>query len=234
MRNVRIAKGGLCRVKAPLGDVVRQAAVFNLRAFGYNSFTNQTACVVSPVQILVKKICGAAGESDDSKVGDSFHGHRYCRAARMTPDAEFYQFSKEVWQTVQDQARSALIRREYCPEDSRVDSIRCVFLDEESEAGYGRQVWFFEASGIDPVGGRHRLYGALDFSVEYGLLEPSRAMLLEDPHHRQRFLESIARPTHSQVWAAPSTRVWVRLTLASVVILSAIWLLSIAAVSQQT
>lgn len=151
----------------------------------------------------------------------------------MTPDADYYQFSKEIWQTVQEHASTSLVRREYCPEESRIDSIRCVHLDEESEGSYGRQVWFFEAAGVDPIGRRHRLYGALDFAVEYGLLEPSRAMLLDEPQHRQRFLESITRPVRSQVWANPSTKIWVRLTLASVFILSAIWLLSVAAVLQQ-
>ncbi|MEM7473662.1 MAG: hypothetical protein AAF483_01580 [Planctomycetota bacterium] len=140
-----------------------------------------------------------------------------------------YQFSKEVWQTVNDQAMNALLRKEYCPEESRIEAISCVHLDEEAESDYGRQIWFFEASGVDPVGRRHRLYGALDFSVQYGLLEPSRAMLMSEPNHRQRFLQSVVRPIESQIWAAPSTKVWVRLTLASVIILSSIWLLSLAA-----
>ncbi|QDV27647.1 hypothetical protein [Aureliella helgolandensis] len=147
----------------------------------------------------------------------------------MKPDTSFYQFSREVWQAVSDQAVCALLRKEFCPEESRVDSIRCVFLDEENESNFGRQVWFFEATAVDPVGRRHRLYGALDFSVQFGLLEPTRAMLLEDAHHRQRFLDSITQPVLSPVWFNPSTKIWVRLTIASVIILSAIWVLSLAA-----
>lgn len=147
----------------------------------------------------------------------------------MNPETTPNQFSKEVWQTVNDQAMSALLRKEYCAEESRIEAIRCVHLDEEIEADYGRQIWFFEAAGVDPIGRRHRLYGALDFSVQYGLLEPSRAMLMNEPNHRQRFLQSVVRPTESKVWAAPSTKVWVRLTLASVIILSSIWLLGLAA-----
>ena len=147
----------------------------------------------------------------------------------MTPDTSFYQFPKEVWQAVNHQAKYALLRKEYCPEESRIESLRCVFLDEETESQFGRQVWFFEASAVDPVGRRHRLYGALDFSLQYGLLQPSRAMLADEPHHRQRLLQSLASPTESQVWTNPSTKVWVRLTLASVIILSAIWLLLLAA-----
>lgn len=147
----------------------------------------------------------------------------------MTPDASFYQFPKEVWHVVNDQARRSLVRKEFCPEESRVESIRCVHLEEECENEFGRQVWFFEACALDPVGRQHRLYGALDFSVQFGLLEPTRAMLMEEPHHRQRFLQSIIRPAQTQVWVNPSTKIWVRLTLASVIILSAIWLLSLSA-----
>lgn len=147
----------------------------------------------------------------------------------MSPDAGYYQFSKEVWQAVNFQARHTLSRKEFCPEQSRVESVRCVHLDEETEFHYGRQVWFFEASAMDPVGRKHRVYGALEFSVQFGLLEAARAALMEDPQHRQRFLQSIVRPTQAEMWSNPSTRLWVRLTLASVIILSSIWLLTLAA-----
>jgi hypothetical protein len=151
----------------------------------------------------------------------------------MTPDASYYQFSKEVWKAVNFQARHTLVRKEFCPEQSRVESVHCVHLDEETDYSYGKQVWFFEATGVDPVGRNQRVYGALEFAVQYGLLEPARAVLMEDPQHRQRFLQSIVRPTQADVWANPSTKLWVRLTLGSVIILSAIWLLYLAAVLVQ-
>jgi hypothetical protein len=149
-------------------------------------------------------------------------------------EATFYQFSREVWQAVTDQAHNALVRRDFSIEESRIESLRCVFLDEETEASFGRQLWFFEAAGIDAVGKKHRLYGALDFTVQYGLLDPSRAVLSNEPRDRQRMLQSITSPTHRQIWASPSTKVWVRLTLASVIILSAIWLLMLAKYLMQT
>lgn len=146
----------------------------------------------------------------------------------MNPEASFYQFSKEVWQTVNDQAMDALLRKEFSCDKTSVESIRCVHLEEEGDREFGRQIWFFEATALDPVARKHRLYGALDFSVEYGLLEPTRAMLMNEPLHRQRFLQSVTRPKDTKVWGNPSTKVWVRLTLASVIILSAIWLLTLA------
>ncbi|MCA9190508.1 MAG: hypothetical protein KDB03_02050 [Planctomycetales bacterium] len=143
----------------------------------------------------------------------------------MTPDAGFYPFSKEVWQAVNTQAMNALARREYCREKSQIESVRCVHLEDETEDSFGRQVWFFEAFGVDPVGRNHRLYGALDFTVQYGILEPARAALVDEPQHRNRFLLSVIRPSHQQIWGAPSTNVWVRLTLAFVLFATAIWML---------
>ena len=148
----------------------------------------------------------------------------------MRPDASYHPFSKEIWQAVTNEARSALVRKEYCSEQSRVESVRCVYLDQETDDSFGRQVWFFEANAIDPVGRQHRLYGALEFSVQYGLLEPCRVALMEDPTHRQRFLQGLIEPLPMEPWSAPSTRIWVRLTLASVVIVSSVWLLTVAAV----
>ncbi|MCA9130149.1 MAG: hypothetical protein KDB22_23840 [Planctomycetales bacterium] len=144
----------------------------------------------------------------------------------MTSDASFYQFSKEVWQAVQDQAIETLGRREFCLETSRVNAMRCVHLVEEAECEFGRQVWFFEAVAVDPIGNGHRLYGALDFSVQFGLLEPMRTMLMDQPHHRQRYLQSVCGQSDNQVWRHPSTKIWVLLTVASAIILTALWGLS--------
>ncbi len=147
----------------------------------------------------------------------------------MRPDVSFLPFSKEIWQAVNKQARNALVRKEYCPEQSQIESVRCVFLDQETDDSFGRQVWFFEATAVDPVGRSHRLYGALEFSVQFGLMEPCRAALMSEPAHRQRFLHGLVEHLPVEPWASPSTRIWVRLTLASVVIISSIWVLTVAA-----
>ncbi len=61
--------------------------------------------------------------------------------------------------------------REFCPDQSKIDNLRCVHFEEEIESCYGRQLWYFEAMGVDGEQKRHRLFGALEFSVQYGLLE---------------------------------------------------------------
>jgi hypothetical protein len=148
----------------------------------------------------------------------------------MRPDASYQPFSKEVWQSVTNHARQTLICREYCPDQSRVEALRCVFYDSETDHNFGRQVWFFEATGLDPVGRQHLLFGALEFSVEFGLLEPVRAALTADAVQRQGFLSGFPGANPPSPWQAASTHVWVRLTVASVFILTAIWLLKVGAV----
>ncbi len=138
----------------------------------------------------------------------------------MPSEASHLQFSHQIWQTVGEQARKCLLRREFCPEQSRIENLRCVHFEEELEDVYGRQLWYFEAIGVDSVGRRHMLYGALEFSVQYGLLESSQAALFEDPDHRQRFLYAATHPFRQRVWASPSTRFWIRMTAAGTLAIS--------------
>jgi hypothetical protein len=146
----------------------------------------------------------------------------------MRPDASFHPFTKETWQAVTTQARHALVRKEFCAEQSRIESMRYVYLSQETETSFGRQIWFFEAIGVDPVGKQHQLYGALEFSVQFGLMEPCRAALMEDPAHRQRFLHGLIEPVPVDPWSAPSTKVLVHLTFASVAIIASVWVLTMA------
>lgn len=141
----------------------------------------------------------------------------------MTPDIDPIQFPRQTWQTVSDQARQCLVRREFCPEQSRIENLRCVHFEEENDSQFGKQLWYFEAIGIDPVGRRHMLYGALEFSVQFGLLEPSQTALFEEAEHRQRFLDAETRTTPLSVWHHYSTRFWVKTACLGIVVTAMMW-----------
>ncbi len=141
----------------------------------------------------------------------------------MTPSIDPVQFPRQIWQAVSDQARRSLIRKEFCPDQSRIENLRCVHLSEETENRYGQQVWFFEAIGFDASGRRHLLYGALELSIEYGILEASQTALFHDIEQRQQFLR---KETHEEApgpWVSQSTQFWVRTACLSVVVLSLWW-----------
>lgn len=142
----------------------------------------------------------------------------------MTPEADKIQFSRQIWQAASEHAHRCLTRREFCPEQSRIENLRCVHLEDESETLFGKQLWCFEAIGIDPVGRRHILYGALEFSIQYGLLEASQTAMFEDSEHRERFLQSESQPPSKLIYKYPSTRFWVGSAWCSIIGLTAIWI----------
>jgi hypothetical protein len=142
----------------------------------------------------------------------------------VTPEADKIQFSRQIWQAASDHAHRCLTRREFCPEQSRIENLRCVHLEDESETLFGKQLWCFEAIGIDPVGRRHVLFGVLEFSIQYGLLEASQTAMFEDSEHREQFLQNESQPPSMLIYKYPSTRFWVGSAWCSIIALTAIWI----------
>ncbi len=138
----------------------------------------------------------------------------------MAPETDPIQFPRQIWQTVSDQARHCLVEKEFCAEQSRIENLRCVHFDGETETIYGVQLWYFEAIGVDPIGRRHMLYGSLDFSVQYGLLVPSQTDLFEDAELRQRHLKSEIEATQKSFWKSDTARTWV---IRAVLITTVLW-----------
>jgi hypothetical protein len=141
----------------------------------------------------------------------------------MTPEAHNTQFSRQIWQTVSEHAHGCLLRREFCPEQSRVENLRCVDFSEESDCSYGKQIWFFEAIGVDPVGRRHLLHGALEFSVQYGLLEAAQAVMFEDEEARDQFLSTNPYEMTRLFPSHLSHRFWVTTVCSLFAILALVW-----------
>jgi len=116
-----------------------------------------------------------------------------------------------------------LVKKEFCDEQSKIENLRCVHFEEETDSAFGTQLWHFEALGIDPVGRRHMLYGILDFSVQYGLLEPSQTALFEDSELRQKFLDRDPKARSISSWDKASTRFWVQTACLGVVVTALMW-----------
>jgi hypothetical protein len=148
---------------------------------------------------------------------------RYEGIGTVTPEADKIQFSRQIWQAASEHAHRCLVRREFCPEQSRIENLRCVHLVDETVRIYGKQFWCFEAIGIDPVGRRHVLYGVLEFSIQYGLLEAAQTAMFEDSDHREKFLQQETRPAGKLVYHYPSTRFWVYSAWCSISVLTAVW-----------
>jgi hypothetical protein len=141
----------------------------------------------------------------------------------MAAEIDPVQFPRQTWQLVSDQARRCLVKREFCPEQSRIENLRCVHFEDETEQCFGLQVWHFEALAIDPVGRRHMLFGALNFSVQFGLVEPSQTALFEDSEQRQSFYDRDVNPPQASAWDHMSTRFWVQTACIGVLTLAVLW-----------
>jgi hypothetical protein len=59
------------------------------------------------------------------------------------------QFSRQIWQAASEHAHRCLTRLAFCPDQSRIENLRHVHLVDESESAFGRQLWCFEAIGMD-------------------------------------------------------------------------------------
>lgn len=142
----------------------------------------------------------------------------------MVPETDPIQFPRQIWQTVSDQARQCLVEKEFCAEQSRIENLRCVHFDGETETHYGVQLWYFEAIGVDPIGRRHMLYGSLDFSVQYGLLVPSQTDLFEDSELRQKRLQTEMGAIQNSIWNSNLARSWiVRTACIGIVLAATMW-----------
>ena len=143
----------------------------------------------------------------------------------MRPEADNVQFSRQIWQAVTEHALRAVVRDEFCPEQSRIENLRPVFSQDEEEERFGKQLWCFEALGITGLGRRQVVYGLLEFSVEYGLLEPMQSRLFEDEGSRDIWIErTTSDPNSNRGRFSVSTRFWIWSTLISIALLSVGWL----------
>lgn len=142
----------------------------------------------------------------------------------MSLNIDSLQFSRQIWQAVSEQARASLLRRDYCLERSRIENLRCVHLLEEDDRCFGQQVWFFEAIGVDAIGRRHMLYGAIELSVQYGLLDPVRSALFDQLVDRQSYLQDEFQAALQVPWQYRSTRLWIKIACTAIGVLALMWL----------
>lgn len=133
----------------------------------------------------------------------------------MQPNTSDKQFSEEVLRQVLSDARRALVRGRYCLERSKFDHFRCVDDQPETDSRYGRQLWFFDGLGVDELDRRTRIYGAVEYSIQYGLYELVEDGVFEADEQRDRFrnvyVGSFLRPS----WREPATRLLIAALIAT-------------------
>jgi hypothetical protein len=142
----------------------------------------------------------------------------------VRPEADHIHISRQIWQAVTDHALRSVARNEFCPEQSRIENLRPVFFLDEEESRFGKQIWCFEALGITSTGRRHVVYGMLEFSIQYGLIEPLQSRLFEESYDRDSWIARTTTTVDASGRYSPSTRFWIWSTLISVALLTLGWL----------
>jgi hypothetical protein len=142
----------------------------------------------------------------------------------MYPEADPIHLSRQIWQAVSDHALRAVARREFCPEQSRIENLRPVYSVDEDDHEFGRQLWCFEAMGITVGGRRQVVYGMMEFSVQYGLLEPQQSGLFEDANERDRWISRMTSQTPPDAIHSGVNRFWIWSAWAGVAMLTGAWI----------
>ena len=133
----------------------------------------------------------------------------------MQTQARTRRFSQRTIKQVRLDATRALIRGQFCPDRSEVLQMRCVEQREETDTTFGSQLWYFEASAVDQTDRRASVYGAIEYSIQYGLHE-----VLDDGIFESDALRSRVRQHYFGLCDRPSIRQpahrWLMIGVASV------------------
>jgi hypothetical protein len=130
-------------------------------------------------------------------------------------------FSARTIGQVTNDARRAVLSARYIGQLSRISQPRCVDDQSETEERFGRQMWYFEGEGATEDQRRARLFGVLEYSIEFGLSELVEGGVFEQADQRERFRDVYFNHQLPPSWSHPGHR-WL---LAGLALVSALTLL---------
>ena len=138
----------------------------------------------------------------------------------MSPDTTIRRFSERTIRQVSLDCSRAMIRGSFCPDRSEVGQLRCVDDQAETENSFGNQLWYFEGYGVDERSQQHDVYGVVEYSLQFGLLELVEDGVFDSEQQRERFRHLYEREMHRPTWRHPAHR-WL---LAGLLGVTSIWI----------
>ncbi|QDV70140.1 hypothetical protein Poly24_38590 [Rosistilla carotiformis] len=124
----------------------------------------------------------------------------------MPSHASKQQYSEQTLRQVAADCRRSLQRGQFDVEQSRVERLRCVDDQLETEEQFGRQLWYFEGRALSSDDRRVRVYGVIEYSVQFGLQELIEDGVFDAPDQRDRFREIYHHVPSRFSWRHPSIR----------------------------
>ena len=138
----------------------------------------------------------------------------------MGAETRTQQFSEKTVRQVKLDSCRAMIRARFCPEQADVFELRCIDDRFETEDAFGSQLWYFEGIGVDERLRQRSVFGAVEYSLQFGLHELVEDGVFDSEEERDRFRcvyeREIQRPTYQQ-----AAHRWLFLALSAV---AAIWI----------
>jgi hypothetical protein len=138
----------------------------------------------------------------------------------MSAETRTQLFSPQVLRQVRLDCSRALVRGRYCAERSEITQLRCIDNGPELDDAFGNQLWYFEGVGVDVNDRRRSVYGVVEYSIQFGLLELVEDGVFESSSERERFRYDYERELHRPSWRQPAHR-WLA---AGLVAVTALWL----------
>ena len=175
--------------------------------------------------------------------------HAATKEWTVKSSTEHLQFSRKTWQKVTQYALDCAKRLGSDEHACRLENLRPVHFNEESETQFGSQVWCFEVTrnrtppssqtllapsptstaGADSQESTREIeFGALIFSLEFGILELSHSRWFASASHRETWLATLLGPTIQRPASTHlATPFWIACAVASILLLASGWIFSV-------
>lgn len=139
----------------------------------------------------------------------------------MSADTRARHYGERTIRQVRLDCTRALVRARFCPERSDVIQVRCVDDQTESEDRFGNQLWYFEGNGVDQYDRHHRVFGVVEYSLQFGINELVEDHVFDSSYQREKFRNIYNRELQIPTWRHPAHR-WL---LAGLITVASIWLM---------
>ncbi len=138
----------------------------------------------------------------------------------MSAETRARRYSERTIRQVRLDCNRAMLRARFCEDRSDVVQLRCIDDQAETDQAFGSQLWYFEGIGADTQGRRQSVFGVVEYSVQFGLLELVEDRVFESEHERERYRHRYERELLRPTWRHPGHR-WLA---AGLVMVTIVWL----------
>ncbi len=105
----------------------------------------------------------------------------------MSADTKAIQIPEKLLRQIRDDCQRAVRNARLCPSKSQVSQLRCIDTRPETDEAFGAQLWYFDGHGIDTEGRQVPIFGALEYSLQFGIHERIDSGVFESLSQRDRF-----------------------------------------------